>query len=185
MFFCNILPFAYVQPPRCMALRIRSYPLSTQGASKETSGSFGRYICIFCLTTQGASKGRPWSAFLPQRESWFSGRPNFSVISCCILRAHGARVPRAGIRAEGRQARPRLYRSALHGGRDATAQTPGGINLTVTVTVSNSNFSTFHARTHKNFYFFKLHFTFLYKSTSEICCSLLLLLPSSPFHFAF
>lgn len=100
-------------------------------------------------------------------------------------RAHGARVPRAGIRAEGRQARPRLYRSALHGGRDATAQTPGGINLTVTVTVSTSNFSTFHARKRRNFYFFKLHFTFLYKSTSEIYCSLLLLLPSSPFHFAF
>ena len=67
-----------------MALRIKSYPLSTQGASKETSGSFGRYICIFCLTTQGASKRRPWSPFLRQRESLFSGQPNFSVIACRI-----------------------------------------------------------------------------------------------------
>ena len=56
----------------------------TQGASKETSGSFGRYICIFCLTTQGTSKERPWFSFLRQRESLFSGQPNFSVIPCRI-----------------------------------------------------------------------------------------------------
>ena len=65
-------------------LYLRPWCLTTQGASKETSGSFGRYICIFCLTTQGASKERPWSPFLRQRESLFSGQPNFSVIACRI-----------------------------------------------------------------------------------------------------